>query len=148
MAGESNSRDGLHRKTIQLTLWNSGKSSLLATLNRILELDDGLILIDGIDIGTIPRRHLRSKIMNVPQDPFVAPGSIRDNIDPWNARTDSELIAALEAVCLWGNLDDKGGLEADASKMSFSIGQLQLLSLARLLVQQGKIVVMDEVASQ
>lgn len=142
------SSDGLHEKMIQLTLGYSGKSSLLATLNRILELDDGLILIDGIDVGTIPRQHLRSKIMNVAQEPFVIPGSIRDNIDPWNARTDSELIAVLADVSLWEHLNDKGGLEADACKESFSSGHLQLLSLARALVQRGKIVVMDEVTSK
>lgn len=131
-----------------MTLGHSGKSSLLATLSRALDLQHGSILVDSVDIATVPRRHLRSKIVNVPQEPFVIPGSIRENIDPLSTLTDGELTAILKSVCLWGALDAKDGLESDAKKTSFSAGQLQLLSLARVMVQQGRIVVMDEVASK
>ncbi|KUI53705.1 ABC transporter C family member 3 [Cytospora mali] len=131
-----------------------GKSSLLATLSRVIDLEHGSILIDGVDIATVPRRLLRSKVLNVPQEPFVTPGTIRENIDPLNMLSDDELVGILKDVCLWDALEggDDGGdvnerLEADANKTSFSAGQLQLLSLARAMVQRGKIIVMDEVAS-
>jgi ABC-type multidrug transport system fused ATPase/permease subunit len=135
---------------------NSGKSSLLAALSRILDLQHGSIWIDGVDIATIPRHLLRSKVLNVPQEPFVIPGTIRDNIDPLRTLPDDDLVAILKDVRLWDTLksgeedsrDAKEKLEADANKMAFSAGQLQLLSLARAIAQRGKIIVMDEVASK
>ena len=131
-----------------MTFGHSGKSSLLATLSRALELEHGSILVDDVDIASIPRGCLRSKILNVPQEPFVTPGSIRENIDPLGLLADDELIIILKSVCLWGALEANDGLDSDAKKTSFSAGQLQLLSLARVMVQRGRIVVMDEVASK
>ena len=114
----------------------------------MLSLDSGSIEIDGVNIATLQQRHLRSKIINVPQEPFITPGSIRDGVDPWKLKTDIELITILRSISLWESVEEKGGLQAEASTLSFSTGQLQLLSLARVLIQQGKIIVMDEVTSK
>jgi ATP-binding cassette, subfamily C (CFTR/MRP), member 1 len=168
VARTSESADGLAGKdnALSLDLENpldaantgdiSGKSSLLAALSRILDLQHGSIRIDGVDISSIPRQLLRSKVLNVPQEPFVNPGTIRDNIDPLRTLPDDDLVAILQDVCLWDTLEggeqDAGDaankLEIDAKKAAFSAGQLQLLSLARAMVQRGKIIVMDEVGSK
>lgn len=134
----------------------SGKSSLLAALSRILDLQHGSILIGGVNIAAIPRHLLRSKVLNVPQEPFVIPGTIRDNIDPLKTLSDDALIAIMKDVRLWDTLGTEEGeegdprvkLEADAKTTTFSAGQLQLLSLARAMVQRGRIIVMDEVSSK
>lgn len=134
----------------------SGKSSLLAALSRILDLQHGSIRIDGVDITSLPRQLLRSKVLNMPQEPFIVPGTLRDNIDPLKKLGDDDLVAILKDVCLWDTLEgaeqDAGEaserLELDVKKAALSAGQLQLLSLARVMVQGGKIIVMDEVASK
>ncbi|KUI68648.1 hypothetical protein VM1G_03803 [Cytospora mali] len=85
--------------------------------------------------------------------PFVTPGTIRENIDPLNTLSDDELVGVLKDVCLWDALEGGAGggvngrLQADAKKTTFSTGQLQLLSLARTMAQWGKIIAVDEVAS-
>lgn len=81
---------------------------------------------------------------------------MRDNIDPLRTLSDDGLTAILKDVRLWDALeiveedggDVKGKLEADAKKMAYSAGQLQLLSLARAMVQRGKIIVIDEASSK
>lgn len=126
----------------------SGKSSLVATLARTLDLQSGSIIIDDIDVTTIPRQCLRSKIINVPQDPFLLPGTIRYNVDPWNALTDQEIIDILREVCLWDFLAEKGGVEADANEHLHSASQRQLLCFARALALPGSILIMDEATSR
>ncbi|THC96637.1 hypothetical protein EYZ11_003887 [Aspergillus tanneri] len=125
----------------------SGKSSLLATLTRILDVDHGSILIDGIEIKYVPHQHIRSNILNIPQEPFIIPGTIRNNMDPWDKLPNCQLTDILRKVCLWENISTKAGLDTDMNDIHLSTGQLQLLSLARVLVQQGRIVVMDEISS-
>ncbi|RFU79719.1 atp-binding cassette transporter [Trichoderma arundinaceum] len=124
----------------------SGKSSLLATLYRLLELNDGSIFIDGFDIRQMTRQRLRSKLLNIPQDAFLIPGTLRYNLDPWGVKLDSELIAALKVVKLWDALE-KAGLDAEVGKNTFSSGQMQCLSLARALIRGGNIVIVDELTS-
>jgi ABC-type multidrug transport system fused ATPase/permease subunit len=105
-------------------------------------------LVDDINIGTVPRSIVRSKIESIPQEPFVIPGTLRNNIDPQNSQTNSDLVNFLTIVRLWETVELYGGLDVDIQKMHFSAGQLQLLSLARILSQRGKIIIMDEVSSK
>jgi ATP-binding cassette subfamily C (CFTR/MRP) protein 1 len=125
----------------------SGKSSLLLTFLRLLELNSGSITIDGLDIANIPLQKLRSSITTVAQDPLLLPISIRKNLDLHGTATDESIIAALREVCLWDMISERGGLDAILSKDSVSQGQLQLIALARALLQTTMILLLDEATS-
>lgn len=119
---------------------------------RLLEIEGGTTLIDGLDLGTIPGETIRERIVAIPQDPLIlANMSLRLNVDPGGTKPDAALIAALKRVGLWDGLlsDRPGGLEAEITAASLSKGQQQLLALARaLLLKEGKkIVLLDEATS-
>jgi ABC-type multidrug transport system fused ATPase/permease subunit len=126
----------------------SGKSSLVLTLLRLLELRDGEIIIDGVDISRLSRSTLRTKLTTLPQDPLTVPGTVRQNLDPASAiQSDAPLITALEKVSLWETLSQRGGLDAGLLDLGLSSGQLQLLCLARAMLSRGSIVILDEATS-
>ncbi|KAJ5806253.1 uncharacterized protein N7503_003855 [Penicillium pulvis] len=126
----------------------SGKSSLLATLFRLLEIDpQGRVLIDGVDIAKIPRQVTRTALNAIPQEPFFTHGTVRANMDPSNANNHEEIERALRRVELWNIIEAKGGLDAALDANFFSHGQRQLFCLARALLRKSKIVVLDEVTS-
>ncbi|KAB8290460.1 hypothetical protein EYC80_010891 [Monilinia laxa] len=126
----------------------SGKSSLIATLFRMLELHPGSsIIIDGIDISTLPRQTIRARLNAIPQDPFFLRSTIRHNADPYNLHSDIAIISAFEKIHLWSLISSKGGLEAQLDTEFFSHGQRQLFCLARAVLRGGRIVVLDEATS-
>ena len=126
----------------------SGKSSLLATLFRMLELDNGSILVDGVDISTIPRQEVRSKLIAIPQEPYLLTGTVRHNVDPLHSISNEAIISALDKVQLWSMLKEKGGLDAQVDDELLSHGQRQLISLARAMVRKSTILVLDEATSR
>ncbi|KAJ9315863.1 hypothetical protein DTO271D3_3841 [Paecilomyces variotii] len=133
----------------------SGKSTLLSILLRLLQdIKTGTILIDDIDIITIPRDLLRSRLIAIPQDPFILPGSIRFNADPMGTATDEEIISALTKVHLSKLLESRGGggLDADLTEQTLSHGEQQLFALSRAILRRGKggagrILILDEATS-
>ncbi|KAH8881831.1 putative ABC multidrug transporter [Thozetella sp. PMI_491] len=125
----------------------SGKSSLALSLLRMLEIQDGRVTIDGVDIRTLPRDTVREHITAVPQEPYFLKGTVRLNADPRECHSDWEIGEALNQVQLWNLIDSKGGLDMEVTQDSFSHGQRQLFALARALLNPSKIVILDEASS-
>ncbi|KAK2484098.1 hypothetical protein H9L39_05890 [Fusarium oxysporum f. sp. albedinis] len=126
----------------------SGKSSLILSILRLLELQSGRIHIDGKDLASLSRQHIRSQITTIPQDPVSLTGTVRQNLDPEALiQADEILIEALRKTTLWATIDTRGGLDADLSELGFSVGQRQLFCLARAFLSHSKIVLLDEPTS-
>ncbi|KAF9354133.1 Multidrug resistance-associated protein 5 [Mortierella sp. AD094] len=125
----------------------SGKSTLLVGLLRIVEASEGAIHIDGIDISTLGLSDLRTKVGIIPQEPVLFVGTIRSNLDPFSRHEDNALWRALDAVHL-GDKVREMPLKLDSPVVengkNFSLGQRQLICIARSLVIGSKIIVLDE----
>jgi len=120
---------------------------LLSTILRILDISSGTIKIDSIDLSTIPRSIIRRRLVTVPQNSLYIPGTVRVNIDPFENRSDEDIVAALTKVQLWLVLAERGGLDADFQLESLSKGQQQQLALARAILQKSAVILLDEVTS-
>ncbi|KAH7350682.1 P-loop containing nucleoside triphosphate hydrolase protein [Rhexocercosporidium sp. MPI-PUGE-AT-0058] len=126
----------------------SGKSTLLSVLLRILDMTSGTILIDGIDLKVVPREIIRSRIVTIPQEPFILSETVRLNADPTSSAADDFIIAALTKVGLWDILSARGGLDAEMTANPLSHGQQQIFGLARAMLKtNAKILVLDEATS-
>uniref|UniRef100_A0A674F774 ATP-binding cassette sub-family C member 10 n=1 Tax=Salmo trutta TaxID=8032 RepID=A0A674F774_SALTR len=124
----------------------SGKSTLFLALFRMVELNQGQILLDGVDTSQVGLAQLRSKLAIIPQDPFLFSGTVRENLDPCGHHPDSRLLEALEHCHLSPVINRIGGLGAEVGEQgkSLSLGQRQLLCLARALLTEANILCIDE----
>lgn len=126
----------------------SGKSTLLSAILRLVELSEGSIHIDGINIRHVPLHLLRSHIAIIPQEPILLTGTIKENIDPYCTISDDEIWKVLDRVHLASKIKEMlpEGLSsyvAEASEV-FTVTERQLLCIARAIIVNSKVVILDE----
>ncbi|CAG9854958.1 unnamed protein product, partial [Phyllotreta striolata] len=120
----------------------AGKSSIISTIFRLYDIE-GTISIDGVDTKTASLHHLRRNLAIIPQDPVLFTGTIRSNLDPFGLFSESDLWRALERANIKESIASLDEAVGDRTA-NFSLGQRQMICVARAILSRAKIIVLDE----
>jgi len=127
----------------------AGKSSISVAMFRLVDIDTGAILVDGVDLSTLGLSDVRGRpngMAIIPQNPVLLAGTIRECLDPFNACSDDQLLDALVSVRMLGRGKGKDFLDTHVEEggANYSVGERSLLVLARAMLARPKLLVMDE----